>query len=437
MILTDDCLEKVFDYIALEDLCSVGQTCKRFHNVAGRYFTDKYPTQTVWLMWDKGRIQESVQFIDDNNVLSGCDTNFARYAREFLISGGQNFHNDFEEFRYAASVVGENVKVINFQSVEKLAPGHDEYVKKTVENVENIGFMCCFREDGSYADILKHCKNLINLSIELTDLNMSFSTLEGLQWYNRSYPNYDNTSTEHLKNFLKQNLHIKKLTTDVHSLQLLNLIEELGLKLCELGITLRDEKDDDLKVLCVRLNDLHERGFFKQIKLGTDNYDGNVFRDNIDQIQQIRALHTITDDRGNFDKLAGFTAAFATLSNLKQLSVGFLTADDFELLSQGLVNLERLHLETNSLDDAIPFIRRLSKLEEVIIGSTCHGTKNLKTKINIKALNDERQMIPHARKVTVYLLEREYLRLKWTQNELNYGYIEIKREQGFFESSDL
>lgn len=436
MILTDDCLEKVFDYITLKDLCSVGQTCKRFHNVAGRYFADNYPAQTVLLTRDKGRTQECVQFIDGENVISGCDTNFARYAREFLISGGQNFYSDLDEFRYAASVVGENVKIIDFQCVEELTPEHDECIRKIVENVEKIGFACCFGEDGSYTDILKHCKNLRHLSIELTELNISFSTLEGLKWYNRSYPNFNNTSTEHLENFLKQNLHIKKLTTDVHSLQLLNLIEELGLRLCELGITLKDETDGDLKMLCVRLNDLHERGFIEKIRLSTDAYDGNIFRDNIDQIQQIRALHTITDDHGNFDDVAGFTVAFATLSNLKHLSVGFLTANDFDVLSQGLVNLERLHLGPNSLDDAVPFIRRSSKLGEIIIGSMCAGTKNFKTNINIKALNDEREMIPHVRKVIIYLLEREYLRLKWSQNVLNYGCIEIKREYGFFELSD-
>lgn len=53
MDMNDDCLLKVFEYLPLNDVCSLSETCKRMHELGSTHFMQKYKSkQIVFVRWE-------------------------------------------------------------------------------------------------------------------------------------------------------------------------------------------------------------------------------------------------------------------------------------------------------------------------------------------------------------------------------------------------
>lgn len=45
--LNVDCLEMIFDFLSLEDVCSIGRTCRGLRDIAGDYFYRVYSSKPI------------------------------------------------------------------------------------------------------------------------------------------------------------------------------------------------------------------------------------------------------------------------------------------------------------------------------------------------------------------------------------------------------
>lgn len=60
MLINDNCLEEILEWLSLSDLVSLSTTCKRMNGVVSRYFGRKYPTKRITIKMDsdlRGRIE--------------------------------------------------------------------------------------------------------------------------------------------------------------------------------------------------------------------------------------------------------------------------------------------------------------------------------------------------------------------------------------------
>lgn len=51
--LNIDCFDEIFDYLSMEDLYSLGETCTRMQQIAGQYFKSHYSNATTFSMAHK------------------------------------------------------------------------------------------------------------------------------------------------------------------------------------------------------------------------------------------------------------------------------------------------------------------------------------------------------------------------------------------------
>lgn len=202
--------------------------------------------------------------------------------------------------------------------------------------------------------------------------------------------------------------------------------------------------------MCDLLNKLHQREFYRRLQLS--------FRTAYEQIVQFanvnglaKLLISLIDSRSIL-----LVSEFKSLAQL-HVSTAWVV-HDFEKLSNSLTNLQHLSIQGNTnVNMIMPFIRQSVKLQRITIG--CFGTDfnpqpniynyNLlpiitiewleagahfipKTKVvNLLALNREREQLPGAQKITLYVDEESYLATKWAFGETDLKFIRLKRNTSY------
>lgn len=109
---------------------------------------------------------------------------------------------------------------------------------------------------------------------------------------------------------------------------------------------------------------------------------------------------------------------------------------DLEILPNNLINLKYIRFASASIDDIMPFIRRSVDLKRISIYEFEAGVHfNTDTHvIDLLALNREREKLPDADKITLYVDERIYLETRWAIKETDLKFIRLRREAYFSDS---
>lgn len=75
----------------------------------------------------------------------------------------------------------------------------------------------------------------------------------------------------------------------------------------------------------------------------------------------------------------------------------------------------------------MPFISQAPKLKEIYILNLLIKNET-DADINLSSLNNEREKLPNAKKVTIYANESIYLNVKWKKQQTDIGLVKLKRD---------
>lgn len=162
------------------------------------------------------------------------------------------------------------------------------------------------------------------------------------------------------------------------------------------------------------LNQLYERGFYKELHFDSRNdmeYD-------FEQLTSLYALSVVSIMDYSRD------CGLSRLINLKEVNLLNDFTEDFELIAKSLVNLQRIHLDGIVFDDILQFVRHSAKLKEIKVRfCESHGD------LDLEKLNEERKKFANACKVRIFVTTDLFLKTKWTtkNGDLNLSFIELSK----------
>lgn len=393
--LNVDCFEELFDYLSLEDLHAFGQTCKIMQQLTGYYFRLTYPGARV------------------NCTRDGI------YCNVVQINGFSDFIENIT-FCYDCS---QFAKSKEFKSLKKICFDYIQFddkiiacIKKFLCKIEIVELNYCSIGLDFYGKFLRYCTKMKRLCMEHCDTHAEM----GIDWLLQQYSTLEKFiftfadgnnvhEIDELTIFFKRNLTIQHFATDQHFLrENRQTILSSNVKLDTLAI-LHYYEDDDIDDL---LNEFRERDVYKRLH----QY---VFNDGVDQL-----VPTFTAE-----KLAYFELQMHVTSspfvNLKEFCPGFISDNRIvETLANSLVDLELIYFKEAYPNQVLAFIRHSRKLSHIGIKIIHRMKKNC---LDLGSWNKEREKLPRARKVTIYVDEKVFLATKQATQNNNYKLIDIKR----------
>lgn len=428
-----DCFEEVFDYLSLKDLLMISQTCKRLQRIAGHCIKQTYPeldlaTSTnyyspteVYLHWDLKRIEI---------------THLLPYIKKLRIRD-------------------QMISLRHMQSLRQIDIGYswDAYVNyrfdhmsQNLGNIEHVKLKCCAHYNV-YEAILKFCPKLKKLQM-IYNLNEAIEHGINNNWMCQKYPELTHFEYDHrhrnadaasesqlnaLKVFFKQNPKIMVFSIWYQNL---NGLMENGalneLKLQVLAVEYEHSSMKKTEKMVSQLNKLHEDGVYQHLYIGlryAKEYQMNGWDSCIIPFKGLLALKNLylyTCD-------TNITLNFSNLELLHVFAINISKFEDEAWLSN-LTRLKRIELQQATSSD-ISTVARIASLKEIVVhffvrneGGKCDDA------LDLLALNTQRSTLPFARKITIFLEERVYLRTKWTMY-VEYNMIEIKRLQSHSENA--
>lgn len=393
------CCDDLFEWLSIKDLDSLGQTCRRMHRLTGLYFQENCKKTPI-------RCYNKEILYNDNVKLSG------------LIPYVQSVEFDArckkKDFKSIADC--DSLREIGLCNV-KLDTAVLNYIKEKLDQIETISFWSSSSEIQFYADFLKLCPNLKKLCYKhCVPMESDWMCHEYPKIEHISLSRLNHTSSEHLKIFLKKNPHLQRFDTCQE-----NLLEHRGifinsnLKLDVLQIFLSNNTSawgDTFSLV----NRLYDDQFYKRLECIIHHQEV------IDQIGTLCGLEKL---------IISFQVPIVwpkIITSLKKLiyCYGDRNIDALEAMTVSFPNLQKVHLaEISTIDQLLPFIRRLPKLKELSV-SQCHP---IGFEIDILTLNEERKKLAGTCKVIIYLSEDAYLATKMAPKNLyiKHELIDIKR----------
>lgn len=137
---------------------------------------------------------------------------------------------------------------------------------------------------------------------------------------------------------------------------------------------------------------------------------------------------------GKMDRLG-----LSALKSLEEIYVKNCDITDLPALSNELTNLKCIRFDSASIEDIMLLIEQSSELQKIKIEIIQHGMHFSRDTnvIDLLAMNKEREKLPSAQKVTLYVDEAIYLATKWAMKGTDFGLIQVKRFLSFEWDSDF
>lgn len=384
-----DKIKLFLEYVNLNDLYSLGLTCKRLHQAAGEFYRENYPLEYFCIRKVKGKL------IQQTNAMH--ETNFGCFAEELWIYGESA--NNMEYFRFMAKIKNTNLKRILFYNCADFTEDQGRCLADILKSVESVDFSNEKRSSRNLNEILRFCTNVRRLKVwsnsgAIEWPSQSYSTLERLDVYNKVAASGDRLNE--LKLFLQINPQITHFSigtyanTNVRVIDVLQLFEDINMKLDNLELESDNFKKDDV----MRINEFQTRGFCEQVQITCWGHRKNSFN-NLHLITNLNVLKI----QGRISDADCVANTMAKMENLKKLDLEHLASEEHaEILSKSISNVEVIHLRWGSLENALPFLQSLPNLECIQISPESFGIE-----YKIKQLNKARKKLLNAKKLTIEL----------------------------------
>lgn len=378
--------EKLFEWMSLNELLALRQTCKRIKQIVNSYIQSNYPKLSI-LQYTNGI----------------CFDELSESDLDFL----------------------ENLKFQNIQT-DELELNQIEKCALILSRLKSIKVNVNERCD-LYEALLHRCPNLSSLSIS-SEGALQKIIGSGIDWLKYQYPalqhfelhvNYEYNEPidcEEFTSFFQQNPNIQSFCTDAPFL-LVNgdSLLKSNIKFDCLCVHI----EDDMGSMCELLYSLYEQQFYKRLHICC--YSDRKEMQHLHRLRALEKLYLQT-----FFCLPQ-NYQLTVMNDLIELSMNYsesLPMEILQLIATNFTNLQRIYIKRGLISDIRTFIRVNVKLKKVVVRELVCGFD-----IGMKeflALNRERNALPQATKVTIFIDEKHFLRLKWTA-KLNFNLIELKR----------
>lgn len=416
--LIPDCWEHIFGFLSLKDILQMGETCHQIHQMAGNYVCKYFPDLRYDLV--AGEVYTKIQQDLRLPALAfQLRTNFCRFIPNLYIGKKSelNYYLDADTL--------SSLKTLTFEVVE-LTEVQVQYARNVLKNIEKLHLKYCDIDGTALKQLVAYCPKLKFLTVYdcyMTDSaqnlllphNFLFSqfcsTLEHFQ-YETDLANQ--TQFTELKIFLEIHTNLNHFETECNFLWThRDLLIDTNVQLQKLTIHFYQWKNSvAIDQFVDFLKALHAHGFYRTLHLAfQDTWSGRA-----QFIKRISALplEILTDSRP--DKID-----LMRLTHLKELNVSmWYDLGCMDALAQRLTKLERLTIDSATIDTILPFICHSSKLKIIKI-------KRGALILNVAALNEERKKLASACKVSICMPEDLYLWEKWTSKNLDLSHVKITR----------
>lgn len=408
-----DCLEELFDYLPLNDLVSMGKTCKRLQRVAGYCFQQNYLGYAVCSDVSDGIVSFRLGIKLDY---------FFPFIREIDTSRDSFKHLLDESWKL------QQLKRINICEYDDI----DRLKEMNMSNIEVLHLSNCHLSKN-FHEVIDHCpklrrlhvKNCVskyNNSSDYSWLNGKYPTLEALEFTDYGYQIVD------IATVLELNQNIREFTTK-ESLLVKNRdrILSANIKLDILAVHVPwPQHQQPKKKFYDFLNELHEHGFYQKLHLQFHTFPKSN-QEYANQLATVNALVRLYIG-------SEISQSFGVLKDLEDLYLWECTSIvNYEMLANELINLQRLYLDIADSAGIMAFIRKSVKLHTISMGNRCNmketGLPYHKDAIviDLLALNRVREKLPNAKKITLYIDEETYLATKQAFGGVDCRLIRLKR----------
>lgn len=417
-----DCMFKILNFLTIDDLCSVGETCSSLKSICGDYFSLKHPNKAIIL--DRHLIRNGKSTDRAVNCFQYYIKNME--ARRYATDG---YHNDdsrwnnYNLFDQIPKYSGGHLKNIIFRDVEFHKTFAAE-MKNTLRDVESITFMSCegpICQPNFYVKILEHCKNLTSLKIHDRHRNkllhlLLARTFPMLNHIEFRYVKATETFTEKLKDFFSLNRiitftwHFIFGSPSVSDKTFVKMVVENAIHLEELYISFDRYVDlsliyEDLKALCNRKE-------FKRLEIKFNaNRAKNILVQNGECLASLDALKGLHFDFAINPRI--FEKLIASTENIKILQLfNVPKSRKYATISfEKFVNLEELIIrKLESLTFLQQFICYSPKLKKVLIIVCAISGFDfyIFSEETHQLFNKEREKLENACKLKIYTNDERY-----------------------------
>lgn len=419
--LNVDCFEEIFDYLSLKELHAFGKTCRIIQKMSGDYFHRNF---------------KSAEKFSGNDGIYTVYSNQKGVSNERIQTNGFNqfincishYYEEIEPLQYIHSHNDEFTTINHIYLVcLVINPVKIDYLQKILSKVDVVQLRQCTLMGDFHETLLSYCKNLRCLHIQ-DDLGDIIDE-NGNPWMLRKYQKLEVLQLtlrypfriHELRPFLEINSNLKCFSTSSRCLwENRHEILECKARIDRLEIQMLDNfyrQLIDMRLICELLNQLYERGFYQRLHLFVKRVDQKCS----EQLNLVYGLEHLS--------IRQFSGSYnlTLLTNLRVLAIfDGSNTNDMDILAKKLVNLERILIQNAGHSDILPFIRRSIKLTRIKM-----VTKVNEPILRLKNLNEEREKLNGARKITIYVPDNVFLATKWTNGDINLNMIEMKRTDSY------
>lgn len=406
-----DCCDEIFALLPLEDLHSLGQTCKTLQHVTGSYFQNNYKSSKIWVKHDGFRLG-SVN-------LNG----FSEFAEKIWMDGG------VDDFQFAGAQCTDSVKEIFFD-LFSLNETKIACIKGILNQVETVLLTDCIIPGDFFDTFLKFCPNIKRLAV------LCFEGFQQ-QWLLRNYPKLEYLKLageitfqfDDLKRFFENNPSVDSFAVDgFYILMNHRLFTETTLKFRDLTVSLEPNYADNSNQFLTIFKDFHKRGIYQRLHLFLNGkqWDERFF----DELSSVPALINLCLDYLSSDMNMKVSNDLRKLEVFRPLN---LSLSELETIAKGCLNLERIVFREASSSEILPFILYTRKLKVIRVCLLKNGPF-FDGVLNLPKLNAERKKLDSACKIAIYVDENVYLATKWAIVESEFERIEMRRNSSYSDS---
>ncbi|XP_031640829.1 uncharacterized protein LOC116352404 [Contarinia nasturtii] len=442
--LNEYCIEEIFKWLSLDDLNSIGKTCKRLQQLAGQHFQRNYPRSFVKI-WHgypfmMGQNVDGLSEFIQSITIVGWYRKFPK--QEYTIVDEQT---ETEQYHYIKSKLDRSLKQIKFDGCRLTKCKVNEIIP-LLNGVKVIQMVECTVVDDLYDCLLKHCVNLERLLIGSTRF------LSKCDWLRRKYPKLVHfqlieekpftIKQEELLTFLQLNPNIRSFVAHCWDLEkCIDYLIESKVQLDELTIKNYNLMPTDI------LNTLHDSGFYKRINIFTTS-DLNKATIAVNGVGMLKAS-IILEPGSDYSYLANVKELWPswTARMIMRCAINFnfniniiidtnnnenvIYQTELVHVAKCMINLERIWLKYLKLInscDILPFIKYSPKLKEIYIVDGYNYHENL---LDLSTWNKERQKLGGACKITILIDDDCYFKTKLSSNSIDLSLITLKRQETY------
>lgn len=392
-ILNPDCMNELLDWLPLNSLCALSQTCRSLQRTVRTYFKWKYPSAVFELGDEFVFNAQHVKCFGDN------------------VQAVTLYDSSIVDFDFAGSNINPNLRDLAFEKTYKLKENcitkeHIETIKPILHSVKTVSVVECNLVEGCVEYLLDCCTKIEDISFRIgKNMRKNWFQLE-------KYPTIRNVGI----NFCAK----ANVVRDA-----INTIKEQTVQLDELVLAFYKEHDHLLDFVFKELDAMYERKFFKRLYLGFEKK--SMVSEHIDRIAKLQGLIGLSCSYTINTSLDNHIADIAKLQNLKFLNINWLL-ENADVVAQQLQQLIEIEMKVASIDAIVSFVRYSTMLSRFHIEQV-RMNKDKCTKFNAFTLNKRRSMLEYARKLTIYIPEEKFIKLKWAMVAMDSNLVEITREE--------